>query len=143
MEKKADLMASDLEGDNVLMMAISQNHLDIAAGFVGVCHPPHQQWFDILLSVENGWTWPFRDEIEMMIYLIYLLKNGDFPYFFHYQRVLADDPTSKVDSPHFPKFCSSFFHGAIFKYPVSDVRYTKPLNRFKKGFQDGISYRYV
>eukprot|EP00435_Cladocopium_sp_Y103_P001304 s3833_g1.t1 len=29
MEKKADLMASDLEGDNVLMMAISQNHLDI------------------------------------------------------------------------------------------------------------------
>ena len=32
MEKKADLMASDLEGDNVLMMAISQNHLDIAAG---------------------------------------------------------------------------------------------------------------
>ena len=29
MEKKADLMASDLEGDNVLMMAISQNHLDV------------------------------------------------------------------------------------------------------------------
>ena len=29
MDKKADLMASDLEGDNVLMMAISQNHLDV------------------------------------------------------------------------------------------------------------------
>lgn len=36
MEKKADLMASDLEGDNVLMMAISQNHLDIAACFASM-----------------------------------------------------------------------------------------------------------
>ena len=27
--KKADLMAADLDGDNALMMAISQNHLEI------------------------------------------------------------------------------------------------------------------
>jgi len=40
-----------------------------------------------------------KDEIEMMIYLIYLQKNGDFPYVFHYQRVLADDPTNRAVSP--------------------------------------------